>query len=365
MVEYPLLKQRPNGYWYVYWDRHARDTLKTKDKAAAQRRFDIVIRDKAGATVVALTPKADTHLSVFIKQYLEWRATGDGKARGTVINDGNVLKSLLRFTGNKPMSHIRPRDVDAFHAHLRSVRSIKGQTLPAVRTSTLNNYVRVLKTAFKRAFRWGFISVNPYEDVKQLPQDHAEAPFLSREDIEERFLPALRTYPEPFQNLLELYLYTGARREELCKMTADRIKKQGGRVFLDISKSKTHESRLVPVLSEEALAVIERLPKVGFLFPGCTKPNAMTEKVKELFRSCGLGHLHLHSLRHTTTSHLAMAGVQDKALMLLLGHTEPATLKRYQHLKPDYLEEVMGKLSFKAKTTLSVVEPGQGRRKKK
>jgi integrase len=312
MIEYPSLKQLANGYWYIFWDRHERETLKTKDKATAERRFALVIRDKRDGALVALAPKPDTHFSVFIKQYLEWRATGDGKARGTVINDGNILRSLLRFTGDKPMSHIRPRDIDAFHTHLRSVRSIKGHPLPAVRASTLNNYVRVLTTAFKRALRWGFITINPYEDVKQLSEDQAEAPFLSREDIEERFLPALRTYSEPFQNLMLMYLYTGARREELCKMTAGQVKRQGDRVYLDITKSKSHRARLVPVISEEALAVIGRLPKVGYLFPGCTKPNDMT----------------------------AMA-------------------KRYQHLAPGYLEEVMGKLSFKEKTTLSVVKPGK------
>jgi integrase len=364
MDEYPALKQRPNGYWYIYWDRHERYSLKTKDKATAQSRFALVLRDKREATLIALAPKPDTHLSAFIKQYVEWRGTGDGKTPGTVAQNESILKSLLSFMRDRPMSHIRPRDIDAFHVHLRSARKgSRGRpALQGLKSSTLNMYIDVLRTAFKRALRWGFITVNPYEDVKHLPQDEVEAPFLSRADIEERFLPALRTYPEPFQNLMLMYLYTGARRQELCKMTAGQIKKQGGRVYLEISTGKTHRSRLVPVLSQEALAVIERLPRVGVLFPGCTNPNCVTAKAKKLLRECGLGHLHLHSLRHTTASHLAMAGVGDKALMLLLGHTQPRTAKRYQHLNPGYLEEVMGKLSFTAATpTLSVVKP----RKKK
>ena len=35
--------------------------------------------------------------------------------------------------------------------------------------------------------------------------------------------------------------------------------------------------------------------------------------------------------------------------MLILGHKNPATLKRYEHLMPGYLEEAMDKLSFKAR----------------
>ena len=106
--------------------------------------------------------------------------------------------------------------------------------------------------------------------MKPIPQDDVEAAFLTRPDIEERLLPALEQYDTVFQNLVKMYLYTGCRRAELCRMRAEQVIEENGHIYLNIPKSKTHSRRMVPVPTD-ALALTEQLPKEGYLFPGYTR----------------------------------------------------------------------------------------------
>ena len=120
MKDFPQLRQRANGYWYIYYAAHEKESLKTKDRQVAKELYAQKLRQKRENEVVSLAPKTDTRLSVFIKEYLEWRETGDGRAPGTVKVDKVTLHSLFTFMGDKIMSRIRPRDIDAWHSWMRA-----------------------------------------------------------------------------------------------------------------------------------------------------------------------------------------------------------------------------------------------------
>ena len=66
-----------------------------------------------------------------------------------------------------------------------------------------------------------------------------------------------------------------------------------------------------------------------------------------------------HTLRHTAASHLAMAGCDLLAIASILGHKDLKMTKRYAHLAPDFLQDVVGKLQYgkseKAKAELGLI----------
>ena len=97
--------------------------------------------------------------------------------------------------------------------------------------------------------------------------------------------------------------------------------------------------------------ILKQLPVKGYLFPRWRNVETVSKKLKRYLRLVGLGHMSLHGLRHTNISHLTMKGVPDEAIMKMSGHTQKSTLKRYQHLSPDYLIEIADKLHFEEKTT--------------
>jgi len=50
---------------------------------------------------------------------------------------------------------------------------------------------------------------------------------------------------------------------------------------------------------------------------------------------------HIHQLRHTFCSHLAMRGAPAKAIQELAGHADLSTTMRYMHLSPASLNQAI------------------------
>jgi hypothetical protein len=62
-------------------------------------------------------------------------------------------------------------------------------------------------------------------------------------------------------------------------------------------------------------------------------------------RSTGLGHLHLHDLRHAGNTWAAATGASTKELMARMGHANSAAALRYQHATADRDQAIAQALS--------------------
>jgi hypothetical protein len=177
--QYPELRQAANGYWYIWYDRLDRESLKTKDKRIATITFNTKKREKRDQKVRALTAESELNLGDFIKEYAKLRA-GD-KRPATVAMDELALGRLLSYVGNIPLSRISEKDIDNFHAFLlrpQVIKTPKGKekTKKGCEKTTINVYIRHLKVAFKKAMRWGHLAKNPYQDVQQFTTDDKKRP---------------------------------------------------------------------------------------------------------------------------------------------------------------------------------------------
>lgn len=61
-------------------------------------------------------------------------------------------------------------------------------------------------------------------------------------------------------------------------------------------------------------------------------------------RKIGLGHLHLHDLRHSAASELINAGVDLYTVGRVLGHKDSRSTQRYAHLAVSTLADAIGKI---------------------
>jgi len=74
--------------------------------------------------------------------------------------------------------------------------------------------------------------------------------------------------------------------------------------------------------------------------------RAVTAAIKRAERLGGLAETgHCHVLRHTLGARLAMAGVGEKTIAEVLGHTDTKTTQRYMHLAPDHVSKAVGALA--------------------
>ncbi len=72
----------------------------------------------------------------------------------------------------------------------------------------------------------------------------------------------------------------------------------------------------------------------------------MRGKLEKAAKEAGLGHLSLHSLRHTFASHLVMSGVDLPTVQRLMGRKDIKATMIYAHLAPDHLRMGMAMLDF-------------------
>jgi len=70
-------------------------------------------------------------------------------------------------------------------------------------------------------------------------------------------------------------------------------------------------------------------------------PKVLSRSFARLAAELGISNLRFHDLRHDAASALTMAGVQQRAVMEVLGHRDPRMSMRYQHLSPWHLRDAM------------------------
>ncbi|MEE4232328.1 site-specific integrase [Pseudomonas viridiflava] len=141
---------------------------------------------------------------------------------------------------------------------------------------------------------------------------------------------ALDNGDQPLADLISFGWYTGARIEELCKLSkANVITVDGIRCF-DFPKSKSKASKRVVPIHKSLLPIVERLVKESedtFLIPAESsdkygkRSHAISKAFGRLRTAAGFSKLHVfHSFRHTVVTELIRADVPDALAKELVGH---------------------------------------------
>jgi integrase len=217
----------------------------------------------------------------------------------------------------------------------------------------------VLSGAFGKAVRWGWIAINP---IDQVEQPSARRPNPTPPTAAEAGLLLEEAFKDPdWGTLVLLAMTTGPRRGELCGVRWSKLDLDLGLIKFERSigqvageqwekGTKTHQHRrvtldpeLVEVLREHRARCDERAASVdtkvrrdGFVFspvPDCsvqTKPNTVTQRYRRMAARLGLN-THLHELRHYSATELIAAGVDPRTVAGRLGHSGggSTTLRTY------------------------------------
>ena len=102
--------------------------------------------------------------------------------------------------------------------------------------------------------------------------------------------------------------------------------------------SKSGEALRLPMHSQ-VQEILRGLPRNGayvFAEADGQPPWDLTHTFTEAARSAGIADLHLHDLRHTWASRMAMAGVDLLTIKELGGWKTIQMVQRYAHLSPDH-----------------------------
>ncbi len=262
------------------------------------------------------------------------------KSPGTARNDAQYLAWWSDRLGDVRLHALKPVHVAANRDRLALARQ------PA----TVNRYLAILSHAFSVAItEWDWLSANPLQRVKRLPEPRGRVRFLS--DVERRrLLEVCTTSAQPLLlPVVVLALSTGARKMELLGLTWRDVDLRRGQLILE--ETKNRERRAVP-LTGRALAMMQELARVrridtALCFPrrDGRMPIDLRYAWAQALAAAQIADFRFHDLRHSAASYLAMNGASLVEIAEVLGHQTLQMVKRYAHLSEAHTTRIVATMN--------------------
>ncbi|MEW5772836.1 MAG: tyrosine-type recombinase/integrase [Thermodesulfobacteriota bacterium] len=331
----PKLYRRRNGYFYARLGRGKEVSLKTKDKRQAEKLFRAIREEFLAGRLSELRGESTKTLGEFREDYVELQeeVTTASTFRANLL----ALDKLIEVAGATcKLDRVTLKHVD----EMLAAHKKKG-----LKTSSINNYIRHMRAILGKAVQWGYVKPNPLRHAKELRVDKEPPKHLSKEDV----LRLLSSIKDPdIRNLVTAFALSGRRRGELMSLTWENVDLERGRYY--VPKAKNHLARHYP-MTEEFRELLESMKAenenpTGRIFKRWTNRDSVSHLVKGCMRKAGLGHFHLHNLRHAFAALFLEGGGRLKSLQGLLGHTDSRTTEIYAHLGEDYLAEEVKRVSL-------------------
>lgn len=303
--------------------RHEDITFAQARKKAVALRSEVVLggdpaKDKAKKRSVPIYAE-------LAKQHLDHAKTYQKRPSNT---ESVMRLHLLPKWGKLRLDEIKQQEVAKWLGEKRE---------EGLAPSTVEKIRITLNRSYELAKRWQLpgAEINPVHGIARPRYNNKRERFLTASEAARLIEAAERSFNPQLKPIVQLLLFTGARKGELLK--ARRTDVDLDRRTWHIPDSKTGKPRYVP-LSADAISVIEGLVEV----PGCPwlLPNPDTRKpysdIKRAWDTArteaGLGGLRIHDLRHSAASFMINAGIDLYTVGRILGHADHQSTMRYSHL---------------------------------
>jgi integrase len=361
------IDKRPNGKYLARWREVPAGAQKTRQfvrKGDAERFLDIVRGDLARGVYV--DPSAG---KVTLRTYAEqWRSMQVHRPRTTAMVDVAFRCHVYPNFGERPISSLRPSDIQAW------IASLSAELSPG----TVRLAFRWLSAVLKAAVADRVLASNPCAGAK--------LPRLERKQVEplatEQVTALADAVGDRYRALIVFAAGMGLRPSECFGLTVDRVdflRRQvrvdrqligvdnGGPIFGPVkSQAGVRTIPLPTVVADELarhLAVFGAGPG-GVVFTnkdgGVLNRSTFSNTWIKARAQAGLDSVVFKDLRHFYASLLIAWGCSVKAVQTRLGHESAmVTLGTYAHLWPDSddetrnaVDEVLGDLAeYQLRTT--------------
>jgi integrase len=281
----------------------------------------------------------------FGKLLHDWLEACRSRLEVTTVSGYEIAarKHIIPALGNVKLSELQPLRLQRLYTALLAAGYSK-RTVQWVHT--------VCSAALKQGVQWGLLSRNPASKATPPRPQKQTMQTIALEDVP-TFLEAIRK--SPLAPVIEVALYTGMRRGELCGLRWDDVDLDNGCINVSrnmvrvkkqtlIKNTKTDHSRRLIVLPRAAVVTLASLPRLSetvFAHKGKpVVPSSLTKRFQELVRGTKFEGLRFHDLRHSHASLFLKAGGHFKVLQERLGHgSYSTTMDIYAHLVPDMQRE--------------------------
>lgn len=267
-----------------------------------------------------------------------------------------VLKQLLHFIGDRPLSEFSPacnearglrgleqRHLDTYRARLRRHLAVKYDRPLDARKTEVSLYTRldIVNAALNWAHSRGYLNSRPSVKRSQPPE---AAPVWFRPGQLSRVFQLAAAHGRPPGRVLEfakLCYLAGLRPGEALSLRWSAVDFETGTLTIRTSgrrdRTKSDRERILPLtteLREHLLSLPHGGEKDRVLRIPYITVRRFFERVRRELGIEGSA----HKLRHSFATHLLQTGAADlREVQYLLGHAKLTTTQKYTHVDQDAL----------------------------
>lgn len=314
--------------------------------------------------VMSLRPGSSMTLEEFVNR--SWRPDRLAylSPKGKESYETQLKNHILPTLGKKALRDIGLAQVQELMN--QKANSISPKTGKRLQPESLERIVSTLKALFSHARRMDCITARPTDGVKLPKAREKEKKALTWMQVE-IIADAL---PEPIATLVLFLTWTGLRIGEACGLRWQHVDLETLTVHVrenfvmgKYQDLKTRKSRRdVPIPAELATRIAtiahsmtangvsaDSLP----VFANSTglapldHHNVANRILKPTVKKLGLPWVSWHSFRHTNSSLAEQAGMTVSQRMMILGHSDERTTRRYTHADMESARAFLSKISTK------------------
>jgi integrase len=359
----------------IWWKDYAEKQLRPKTQSNYRDLLRRVLAAFGNMKIIDIQP---FHITAFHNNLAEIGIREDIKYRPCVDFKPLLKKLNLTHAGlaekAKTSTHTVKSCVNGMNINEKSAQKISaalGKDVNKLFTAqedkglsgkSILHYHRLLSSILTTAVHWQVIFSNPCDRVKPPKVEKKEARYLDEVQAVE-LLSALDGEPYQYSVMIQVLLYMGLRRGELCGLewpdvdyftNCLHIRRSSqyitGLGIIDDS-TKTEDSLRTIKMPDNVVALLkqfknwqdEQRREMGSIWQECGRlfttdigtpihPDTVSGWFRDFVKRKNLPSISIHSLRHTCATLQIMAGVNIKTVSKRLGHASPITTSNtYSH----------------------------------
>ena len=308
-----------------FWDTVRHEYINAKDEA-----HQLAVQDHIEKAVAAIKDpekasqawkQATGQITPLAPLVEQWKGSLRLAQKTIDQQHRDVSRMADYFVG---LEELTPQKIKAWTDKLRA----EGTTASSF--ERIGNGCRSFWSYLQQSGTKAMIDPDPFVGPFKLAQRVAVSNKLERVGFTARELStvysaAVKKGDQPLADLIALGAYTGARIEELCKLTKETAR--GGILRMG---TKTEASERECPVHPAVAPVVARLMKAskdGYLIPSAAenqyenRSGPLSQRFGHLKTSLGFGRQHVfHSIRHTLVTLMHQAGVTKEVIADVVGH---------------------------------------------
>ena len=331
---YRIFKSTKSGYYYVEIRRGLERSLKTKNGDDAKTIARSLIRQISEKKTIILRGNKDKKISDYLEDYIFDR---EDLAEKTINLDRTAVNCFIDVIGDIPIANVRDLHFKKFRRiheyYFKRGRKNRGK----ISKTSVNTYLRHLKTFFRQAKEDGCIVVMP--KIKMIKVGKKLPRILNDSERKELLDYAMKKNFE-MHRIMTFALFTGCRVSEIHAAVWENYDWEK-RMLKVVGKGS--KERNVPIIQEALQAMGKRKP-AGYIF-WQVGVEAYTKSFKRFARALKIKGVHFHTLRHSAATEMLSRGIPLTVIQKILGHSQISTTQIYAQVLDAKMVEEMQKLS--------------------